>query len=70
MTSRQKQIFRELRLAMKASQYSNLSKREKIIYKNAFKNGYKLAQNHIKKKKNTNQERLLTISLEILILVL
>ena len=49
MTSKQKQIFQELRLAMKASQYSNLSKREKIIYKNAFKNGYKLAQNHIKK---------------------
>ena len=52
MTSKQKQIFKEIRLAMKASQYSNLSKREKIIYKNAFKNGYKLAHNHIKKRKD------------------
>ena len=32
MTSKQKQIFQELRLAMKASQYSNLSKREKMEF--------------------------------------
>ena len=52
MTSKQRQIFKEIRLAMKASQYSNLSKREKIIYKNAFKNGSKLAHNHIKERKD------------------
>ena len=59
MTSRQKQIFRELRLAMKASQYSNLSKREKIIYKNAFKNGYKLAKKHIKKNKEYRPRKII-----------
>ena len=53
MTSKQKQIFRELRLAMKAGQYSNLSSKEKLIYKNAFKNGYKLAQKHVKKIKES-----------------
>lgn len=63
MTS--KQIFKEIRLAMKASQYSNLSKREKIIYKNAFKNGYKLAQSHIKKRKDYKPKKLLTFSLEM-----
>ena len=50
MTLKQREIFAELRLAMMAGQYSNLSKKEKLIYKNAFKNGYKLA--HKKKKKN------------------
>ena len=39
MTS--KQIFKEIRLAMKASQYSNLSKREKIIYKNIINSFFK-----------------------------
>ena len=57
MTS--KQIFKEIRLAMKASQYSNLSKREKIIYKNAFKNGYKLAQSHIKKRKDYKPKKII-----------
>ena len=49
MTLKQREIFAELRLAMMAGQYSNLSKKEKLIYKNAFKNGYKLAHKHIKK---------------------
>ena len=60
MTSKQKQIFRELRLAMKAGQYSNLSSKEKLIYKNAFKNGYKLAQQHKKKIKEYKPRRIIS----------
>jgi len=59
MTSKQKQIFRELRLAMKAGQYSNLSSKEKLIYKNAFKNGYKLAQQHKKKIKEYKPRKII-----------
>ena len=43
-------IFTEIKLAMKAGHYRDLSKKEKKIYKNAFKNGYKLAKIHCKKK--------------------
>ena len=60
MTSKQKQIFRELRLAMKAGQYSNLSSKEKLIYKNAFKNGYKLAQQHKKKIKEYKPRKIIS----------
>ena len=60
MTSKQKQIFRELRLAMKAGQYSNLSSKEKLIYKNAFKNGYKLAQKHVKKIKEYKPRKIIS----------
>ena len=41
--------FYEIKLAMKAGHYENLTLREKKIYKNAFKNGYRLSQSHIKK---------------------
>jgi len=41
--------FNEIKLAMKAGQYSNLNTREEKIYKNAFVNGYKLAKEHLKK---------------------
>ena len=34
-------IFTEIKLAMKAGHYRDLSKKEKKIYKNAFKNGKK-----------------------------
>ena len=54
---------------MKASQYSNLSKREKIIYKNAFKNGYKL-QTIILKEKEYKPRKIKNYHLEILKLVL
>lgn len=40
--------FNEIKLAMKAGQYSNLNSREEKIYKNAFVNGYKLAKKHLK----------------------
>ena len=43
-------IFTEIKLAMKAGHYRDLSKKEKKIYKNAFKNGYKLAKIHCKKR--------------------
>ena len=43
-------IFTEIKLAMKAGHYRDLTFKEKKIYKNAFKNGYKLARLHIKKK--------------------
>lgn len=42
------QIFTEIKLAMKAGHYRDLSMREKKIYKNAFKNGYKLSKLHSK----------------------
>lgn len=60
------QIFAELRVALKAGHYRDLSYLEKSIYKNAFRNGYKLAKKHnknnihyirtkqIKKKKDTS----------------
>ena len=38
----------EIRLAMKAGQYTNLNTREEKIYRNAFVNGYKLAKKHLK----------------------
>jgi len=43
------QIFAELRVALKAGHYRELSHLEKNIYKNAFRNGYKLAKKHTKK---------------------
>ena len=43
-------VFTEIKLAMKAGHYRDLSFKEKKIYKNAFKNGYKLAKLHTKKK--------------------
>ena len=43
------QIFAELRVALKAGHYRDLSYLEKSIYKNAFRNGYKLAKKHNKK---------------------
>ena len=43
--------FDEIKLAMKAGQYSNLNSREQQIYKNAFVNGYKLAKKHLKRNK-------------------
>jgi chromosomal replication initiation ATPase DnaA len=43
------QIFAELRVALKAGHYRELSHLEKNIYKNAFRNGYKLAKKHNKK---------------------
>ena len=42
------QIFAELRMALKAGHYRELSYLEKSIYKNAFRNGYKLAKKHNK----------------------
>ena len=42
--------FNEIKLAMKAGQYSNLNTREEKIYKNAFVNGYKLAKQHLGRK--------------------
>ena len=42
--------FNEIKLAMKAGQYSNLNSREEKIYKNAFVNGYKLAKQHLERK--------------------
>ena len=43
--------FNEIKLAMKAGQYSNLNTREEKIYKNAFVNGYKLAKQHLGRNK-------------------
>mgnify|MGYP003638575676 CR=1 FL=1 len=43
-------IFTEIKLAMRAGHYRDLTFKEKKIYKNAFKNGYKLARIHTKKK--------------------
>jgi len=43
------QIFAELRVALRAGHYRELSHFEKNIYKNAFRNGYKLAKKHTKK---------------------
>ena len=60
MTLKQREIFKELRLAMMAGQYSNLSKKEKLIYKNAFKNGYKLAKKHIKKNKEYKPRKIIS----------
>ena len=59
MTLKQREIFAELRLAMMAGQYSNLSKKEKLIYKNAFKNGYKLAHKHIKKNREYKPRKII-----------
>jgi|TARA_R100000149_G_C5796188_1_gene85496 chromosomal replication initiation ATPase DnaA len=44
-------IFHEIKTAMKAGQFENLTLREKKIYKNAFKNGYKLSKLHTKENK-------------------
>ena len=43
--------FKEIKLAMRAGQYSNLNLREEKIYKNAFVNGYKLAKQHLERNK-------------------
>jgi hypothetical protein len=42
--------FNDIKLAMKAGHYENLTLKEKKIYKNAFKNGYRLSQSHVKKR--------------------
>ena len=44
-------IFSEIKTAMRAGQFENLTYREKKIYKNAFKNGYKLSKLHTKENK-------------------
>tara|TARA_R110001632_G_scaffold157963_1_gene276119 strand:+ start:201 stop:689 length:489 start_codon:yes stop_codon:yes gene_type:complete len=49
--------FKEIKLAMKAGHYRDLTYKEKKIYKNAFKNGYRLAASHIKKDKKPYQPR-------------
>tara|TARA_R110000782_G_scaffold21230_1_gene57181 strand:- start:716 stop:1204 length:489 start_codon:yes stop_codon:yes gene_type:complete len=50
-------IFTEIKLAMRAGHYRDLTHQEKQIYKNAFKNGYKLARLHIKKDKKPYEPR-------------
>ena len=50
-------IFTEIKLAMRAGHYCDLTHKEKQIYKNAFKNGYKLARLHIKKDKKPYEPR-------------
>lgn len=57
MTKIESKIFGEIKLAMKAGHYCNLSYKEKQIYKNAFKNGYKLAKLHINKRKEEFKPR-------------
>ena len=44
-------VFTEIKLAMRAGHYRDLSFKEKKIYKNAFKNGYKLSKLHTKENK-------------------
>ena len=44
-----KNFHKEIKLAMKAGMYQDLSIREKAIYKNGFRNGYILARDHSKK---------------------
>ena len=44
-----KNFHKEIKLAMKAGMYQDLSTREKAIYKNGFRNGYILARDHSKK---------------------
>jgi len=44
-----KNFHKEIKLAMKAGMYQDLSIREKAIYKNGFRNGYILARDHHKK---------------------
>ena len=44
-----KNFHKEIKLAMKAGMYQDLSAREKAIYKNGFRNGYILARDHHKK---------------------
>ena len=44
-----KNFHKEIKLAMKAGMYQDLSTREKAIYKNGFRNGYILARDHHKK---------------------
>ena len=41
-------IFTEIKLAMRAGHYCDLTFKEKKIYRNAFVNGYKLAKKHLK----------------------
>ncbi len=43
-------FLKEIKLAMKAGMYQDLSKKEKAIYKSGFRNGYVLAREHNKKK--------------------
>ena len=44
-----KKFHKEIKLAMKAGMYQDLSTREKAIYKNGFRNGYILARDHHQK---------------------
>ena len=44
-----KNFHKEIKLAMKAGMYQDLSTKEKAIYKNGFRNGYILARDHHKK---------------------
>jgi chromosomal replication initiation ATPase DnaA len=57
MTKIESTKFKEIKLAMKAGHYSSLTKKEKLIYKNAFKNGYRLAKFHISKTKQEFKPR-------------
>lgn len=50
-------IFGEIKLALRAGHYASLSHREKKIYKNAFKNGYKLAKLHASKSEKLYQPK-------------
>ena len=62
-------VFSEIKLAMRAGHYRDLTFKEKKIYKNAFKNGYKLAKIHCKKRSPEfySQEELLAIHLPNLV---
>ena len=44
-----KNFHKEIKLAMKAGMYQDLSTKEKAIYKSGFRNGYILARDHHKK---------------------
>ena len=44
-----KNFHKEIKLAMKAGMYQDLSAKEKAIYKSGFRNGYILARDHSKK---------------------
>ena len=46
-----KNFHKEIKLAMKAGMYQDLSTKEKAIYKSGFRNGYILARDHNKKNK-------------------
>lgn len=53
----QNKIFGEIKLALRAGHYASLTYKEKQIYKNAFRNGYKLARLHADKSKKLYQPK-------------